>query len=163
VIEEAEWKKPHLVPPPGAPGVLFNVSHSGDYAIIGASNSVEVGVDIEQIRADCPVDDLARRYYAAREHEALRKLAPPRRLLHFYRLWTIKEAVLKCAGMGLSVSPNVLQVRLRAEGIPSMTCMDARHKSLAGFFVRELALADGYVSAVAVDAEYAEIEILNAK
>jgi hypothetical protein len=44
-----------------------------------------------------------------------------------------------------------------------MTCMDARHKSLAGFFVRELALADGYVSAVAVDAEYAEIEILHAK
>jgi hypothetical protein len=64
--------------------------------------------------------------------------------------------------MGLSVAPNVLQVRLKADGMPSMTCMDARHKSLAGFFVRELALADD-VSAVAVDAEYAEIEILHAK
>jgi 4'-phosphopantetheinyl transferase len=163
VIEEAEWKKPHLVAAPGAPSIFFNVSHSGDYAMIGISDTVEVGVDVEQIRADCPVDDLARRYYAAREHEALRKLPSPLRLLHFYRLWTIKEAVLKCAGMGLSVAPNVLQVRLKANGIPSMTCMDARHKSLAGFFVRELALADGYVSAVAVDAEYAEIEILHAK
>ncbi len=163
VIEEAEWKKPHLVATPGAPNVYFNVSHSGDYAIIACSSSVEVGVDIEQIRADCPVEDLSRRYYAASEHEALRKLPPPRRLLHFYRLWTIKEAVLKCAGLGLSVPPDVLHVALRANGIPSMTCVDAVHKSLAGFFVRELALADGYVSAVAVQAESAEVEILNEK
>lgn len=163
VIEESEWKKPRLVAVPGAPCVYFNVSHSGNYAIIACSNSVEVGVDIEQIRADCPVDDLARRYYAATEHEGLRKLSPSRRLLHFYRLWTIKEAVLKCAGLGLSVPPNILQVALRANGIPSMTCLDAAHKSLAGFFVRELALADGYVSAVAVEAESAEIEILKAK
>jgi 4'-phosphopantetheinyl transferase len=162
VIEEAEWKKPHLAARPGAPCVYFNVSHSGDYAIIACSNSVEVGVDIEQIRSDCPVDDLARRYYATSEHEGLRRLPPPGRLLYFYRLWTIKEAVLKCAGLGLSVPPNVLQVELRADGIPSMRCLDAAHQSLAGFFVRELALADGYVSALAVEAEPAEIEILNA-
>ena len=148
---------------PGVASVYFNVSHSGDYAIIGSSDSTEVGVDIEQIRADCPIDDLARRYYTAREHEELRKLPPPRRLLHFYRLWTIKEAVLKCAGLGLSVPPNVLQIQLNANGLPSMTCIDVAHKSLAGFFVRELALADGYASTVAVEAEHAEIEIVNGK
>jgi 4'-phosphopantetheinyl transferase len=93
----------------------------------------------------------------------LRRLPPPGRLSHFYRLWTIKEAVLKCAGLGLSVPPNVLQVELRADGIPSMRCLDAAHQSLAGFFVRELALADGYVSALAVEAESVEIEILNEK
>jgi 4'-phosphopantetheinyl transferase len=163
VIEEADWKKPRLVPSPEAPRVYFNVSHSGDYALIAYSDSMEVGVDIEQIRADCPIDDLARRYYAARELEAFRKLPPPRRLLHFYRLWTIKEAVLKCAGLGLSVPPNVLQVRLNATGIPSMTCMDVAHKSVAGLFVRELTLAEGYVSAVAAESEYTEIEIVNSK
>lgn len=163
VIEEAEWKKPHLVPPPGVPSIYFNVSHSGDYAIIACSKLVEVGVDIERVRADCPVDDLARRYYAASEHEGLRKLPPARRLLDFYRLWTIKEAVLKCAGLGLSVPPNILQVHLHANGLPSLTCLDAARNSLAGFFVRELTLADGYVSAVAVEAEHAEIEILNEK
>lgn len=159
IIEEAEWKKPHLVLPPGAPRVYFNVSHSGDYAIIGCSNTVEVGVDIEQTRADCPVDDLSRRYYSVSEYEGLQKLPPSRRLVNFYRLWTIKEAVLKCAGLGLSVPPNVLQVELRENSVPSLTCLDTAHDFMAGYFVREMPLADGYASAIAVAANEAEIEI----
>ena len=163
VISEAEWQKPRLDLPSGAPFVSFNVSHSGDYVVIAASNSFEVGVDIEQVRADCPVDDLARRYYAEREHHALRKLPPERRLQHFYRLWTVKEAVLKCAGLGLSVPPKLVLVEFQPDGNPTVTPADSAPPSLSGLYVRELDLAAGYVSAVAAQVNYAEIEILNRK
>ena len=110
---------------------------------------------------DCPIDDLARRYYDAREHERLRKSPPSLRLLRFYRLWTIKEAVLKCAGLGLSVPPAAVRVQLTANRKPIITCLDDSHKSLERFSVQELALADGYAGAVAVDAELANIEIIS--
>jgi 4'-phosphopantetheinyl transferase len=103
------------------------------------------------------VDDLARRYYSAAEYGRLRKLGPERRLQDFYRLWTIKEAVLKCAGLGLSVPPAAVNVRLAAE--PAIACTE--HPSFDRFFIHELALADGYAAAVAIDAQHAEIEILS--
>ncbi len=148
IIEEADWTKPRLVLPPGAPPIFFNVSHSGDYALVALSDSAEVGIDIEQTRADCPIDDLARRYYSAGEHQRLRRLSAPRRLHDFYRLWTIKEAVLKCAGLGLSVPPAVVEVRLAADVAPKIHCLDPQRKFLEQISVRELGLSDCYVSAL---------------
>jgi len=151
-IEESANQKPRVAAP-----LFFNVSHSGDYAAIALSDFCEVGIDIEQIRADCPVDDLARRYYSAAENGRLRKLRPERRLQDYYRLWTIKEAVLKCAGLGLSVPPAAVDVQLAAE--TTISC--PAHPSFDRFFIRELALADGYAAAVAIDAQHAKIEILS--
>ena len=160
LIEESEYGKPRLGLPGDAPRVFFNVSHSGDYAVIAESETAEVGVDIEQIRLDCPIDELARRYYAAREFEWLRNLPENQRLQGFYRLWTVKEAVLKCAGLGLSVPTQRIRVRLPNDQAPAVTCSDTGYKALEEFQVRELGLVDCYVSALAVSTNE-EIAIFN--
>lgn len=117
-----------------------------------------MGIDIEQIRADCPIDDLARRYYSAREHQRLRKLSSAARLRDFYRLWTIKESVLKCAGLGLSVPPAVVEVQLDDNVDPQIHSLDADRAFLDQISVRELALAAGYASTVAVESR-AQIQL----
>jgi len=150
VFEEKDGTKPKLVLAAGMPPVFFNVSHSGDYAVIAVCDSAEVGIDIEQIRWDCPIDQLARRYYAAPEFEWLRNLPEDKKLKGFYRLWTIKEAVLKCAGLGLSVPTQSVRVHLTNDLAPTITCSGTSHKELERFQVRELALAEHYGSALAV-------------
>jgi len=150
IIEEADWTKPRLVLPAGAPPVFFNVSHSGDYALVAETDAVEVGIDIEQIRSDCPINELARRYYSVNEYKKLQREPEARRLHDFYRYWTTKEAVLKCAGLGLSVPPAVVEITLAGNAAPTIRCLEPERTFLEQISVRELALADGYVSAVAV-------------
>jgi len=157
-IQEPGNEKPRLAPQPGVAQVFFNISHSGDYALIAVADA-EVGIDIEQIRADCPVEELAQRFFATRESAQLGKMTRPRQLEHFYRLWTVKEAVLKCLGLGLSVPPRVVQVKLDRTAAPAITCGDGEHNAIERYFVRELSVADGYAAAVAVETGLAEIRM----
>jgi 4'-phosphopantetheinyl transferase len=88
---------------PGADGLRFNVSHSGDYALYALSPDLEVGVDVELPRSR-RTDALARRFFAPGEQERLFALDEPARAQAFFRLWTCKEAFLKATGEGLSRS-----------------------------------------------------------
>lgn len=74
----------------------FNVSHSGDYALIAVSPEAPVGADIQQHRDRTRWQALAERFFAPEEAASLQSLDD------FYRLWVTKEAVLKALGTGIS-------------------------------------------------------------
>lgn len=103
-FQEGQFGKPRLTQT-AAPH--FNMSHSGDWALIGVSATGPLGVDIE---AHAPMEDvqaLAERNYTVAERESLRASKDP--LTDFLRCWTRKEACLKALGSGLSIEPNVFE------------------------------------------------------
>lgn len=102
--------KPALAPISGGSQtpLHFNLSHSGDFAAIAAGDKT-VGVDIEQWRNDLPVTELAS--YGFRTDESASLLESSQPLPLFYRLWTAKEAVMKCTGLGMSLPPASIIVR----------------------------------------------------
>ncbi len=99
--------KPELSPGGSGPPLSFNLSHSGDFAAI-AIGAEPVGVDIESWNDDLPVADLADHAFRPEESAAIRSCAEPRLL--FYQLWTAKEAVMKCTGLGMSLPPASIQI-----------------------------------------------------
>lgn len=142
--------KPHLV---SAPAIEFNLTHSGELALIALSRNRAVGVDVESLgRKGFDIPALARRVLCPREHEWLFRIEEHSRAQAFLRLWACKEAVSKAAGAGftagfaqIETDPNVLfserSQQLRAVG--------------GNWCLHVLELGEGYVGALAVAVESA--------
>ena len=88
----------------------FNLSHSGEYVILGVSDN-EIGVDIEQI---APVDmRVAKRCYTSSELQWMNEQGCDDA---FYRIWTAKESVMKATGLGFKLSPKSFSVMPVSDG-----------------------------------------------
>ncbi len=80
--------------------VSFNVSHSGRHGLIAIAPVGRVGVDIEE-RSDRPyLDTVIEAVLSREERSEIEGLSNDLRLYSFYRLWTIKEAIIKAIGVG---------------------------------------------------------------
>ena len=97
---------------PETEGAHFNVSHSGDYALIAISKTRIVGVDIERMNRAMANDRIPERFFSPSEVRALRSLPEPHQLRGFFTCWTRKEAYVKARGLGLSLALDSFDVSL---------------------------------------------------
>jgi 4'-phosphopantetheinyl transferase len=142
--------KPSLARETGVHPVRFNVSHSGALALYVFTRGREVGIDVEHARADFAGDDIATRFFSAREVAALRAVAPALRTEAFFNCWTRKEAYIKAIGEGLSHPLDTFAVTL-APGEPAALLHSADASESSRWTLRELNPAPGYAAALAVE------------
>src|SRR5207237_1874899 len=93
--------KPALPPRLDGTRLEFNLSHSGDMAVLAISRGPAVGVDVEQVIRVSELDSIASRFFSASEKAALNAVPAHARDSAFYSCWTRKEAFLKALGDGL--------------------------------------------------------------
>jgi len=106
------YGKPELSGAGAASGASFNLAHSGGLAVFAISRRRTLGIDIERIQAESAGEDIARRYFSAREVSDLQTLPPEDRVAAFFRCWTRKEAYLKALGTGLQTPLDSFSVSL---------------------------------------------------
>lgn len=80
----------------------FNLTDSGDLAVLAVSAAGEVGVDVEEEQADRPPLEILPQL-APMERDAITSHPPQERSSALYRTWVRKEAYLKARGDGLSL------------------------------------------------------------
>ena len=152
IFHSNRWGKPALAEP-GASSLLFNLSHSGDKALIALSRTREVGVDIERVRPDLAVEALAARYFSTSEAAALTALPESERRQAFFQLWARKEAYLKGCGTGISGGLGRFSFAYdRAGGHWSVQSSD--DPRAANWSVRDVPAGDDYTAAVAAEREW---------
>lgn len=135
----------------------FNVSHSGEYAVLALVQGRAVGVDIERMRAAVNWRGVAHTAFSASERAALLAASPLHRLDTFYRLWTAKEAYLKACGAGLSVPLEAVSVALVGADIAVAQAVPGDVRQWQGQGVPlPAALAPTYRAAVVVQAAATE-------
>jgi len=90
----------------------FNVSHSGNRAVFAFFKGTEIGVDIEKIKTDFDVLELAQNFFSKTEIASLEKQPKSELARAFFRCWTRKESFIKAEGSGLSFPLDKFTVSL---------------------------------------------------
>ena len=125
----------------------FNVSHSAEMALFGFTLGREIGVDVEQIRPDRSTREIAERFFAPREVEALFALPKEEQTNGFFRCWTRKEAYIKAKGKGLAIPLSSFAVSL-VETASLVWVQDASDEA-PRWRLRKIKLDGGYAGCVA--------------
>jgi 4'-phosphopantetheinyl transferase len=107
-LEAGPHGKPKLK---GEARLRFNLSHSGDLAVVAVALDREVGIDVERIDPDRDALALAQRALPPEDAAAVATATPAERPGVFHAAWTRYEAAAKCLGTGLRIDPTELALR----------------------------------------------------
>ena len=141
-IARTRLGKPYVADLPSADGLRFSMSHAGDVTLVAVAFGREIGIDVERVRRDVELDEIARMQFSPREIDALAGLPDGQRSLAFFTIWVRKEALAKAQGGGISA--NFLRRLSVGAGPPGPIAWDGRRWDL-----RDVELGPGYVAALA--------------
>jgi 4'-phosphopantetheinyl transferase len=126
-IEELSW-------------LSFNLSHSGMRAMCSIG-SFENGCDVERVHT-MRMEQISSRFYSKKEQSFLASIEDQaEREDAFFRLWTLKESVIKFTGRGMTQGLDTFSMDLGGKH-PVMTEEPGGLVSTCRF--REYQLGDGY-------------------
>lgn len=127
VLGRSDRGKPLVAEPAGA---ACSVAHRAGHSLVAAGWIGAVGADLEVVRDDLPLGEIAETCFSRSEADWLRGVPDGVRALGFTLVWAVKEAVLKASGQGIAAG-------LAAPAVP----VDALAPLLAGAPCLELVLA----------------------
>jgi 4'-phosphopantetheinyl transferase len=129
----------------------FNLSHSGEVAVVAAGWDRAVGVDVELCRPLPDLAALAARSFAPRERAVLDALPETERPAAFFRCWTRKEAFIKATGLGLAQPLDGFVVSLAPDEPACFLDIEGDPDALARWTLHDLQPPDGYAGALVVE------------
>ncbi len=100
VFERGAHGKPLLVQTGTASPRHFSLTHSAGLVACAISSAHAIGIDAEAIDRATDVIRIATRYFTMEEAQAVLRSSAGDRAARFFELWTLKEALLKAAGIG---------------------------------------------------------------
>lgn len=107
-----QHKKPYIEEQYNNKSVEFNISHSGDYALIAITLNNKIGVDIEKINQEADFESLSNRFFSEKEKQELLHLNKDEQLDAFFRAWVRKESFIKATGEGIAFGLDKFSVSL---------------------------------------------------
>lgn len=133
-----------------AENLEFNVSHSGEVALLAFTRGRQVGVDVEHVRENFDHEAIAGRFFSRQEQQQLAELAPAERYRGFFRCWTRKEAYIKAEGTGLSLPLHQFDVSLETGEASLLLATRPESAEAARWTLCEVPAGDSYLAALCV-------------
>jgi 4'-phosphopantetheinyl transferase len=139
----------------------FNLSHSGDFALLAITQEYKVGVDVERIRPELEHESIARRFFSPNEVSELMALPSEQREIAFFNAWTRKEAYIKAQGLGLSLPLDSFDVSLTPNKPAILRAIRPDARAAFDWTLLSLDVEPNYTAAAAVEGQSLEIRLLD--
>lgn len=110
VIAQDDLGKPFALLGDKSVRVSFSVSHSGGHGLIALARQGRVGVDVEELNTPRGLELLIDSVLSPGERACVSSGNRTERTRDFLRLWTMKEALIKALGTGLSLDMSAFEV-----------------------------------------------------
>jgi 4'-phosphopantetheinyl transferase len=118
----------------GHPQAAFNVTHSGQHALIAISAARRVGIDVQVVDPALRWPELLDLVCTADERRMLVTSPEPAQLPMFFRCWTGKEALLKATGAGIAEGLQRVSLDFLSPGAQRLSDPMNQHACAAAVF-----------------------------
>ncbi len=133
---------------PRAARLDLNMAHRENVFVAALSTDRRVGIDVELIRDGLDIESLANGHFCPAERQWLMALEPRQRQEAFYRCWTLKEALAKALGQGMSLGMDQIETALNADGSLRLVSVNGSQQLASGWQVTHRLCQLGDVSAL---------------
>ncbi|MBZ5521978.1 MAG: 4'-phosphopantetheinyl transferase superfamily protein [Acidobacteriia bacterium] len=135
----------------------FNLSHSGELALLAITRDQIVGVDVELHRPDFAGEAIADRFFSAEEAGKLRTLPEEQKVEAFFNCWTRKEAYVKARGEGLTIPLDSFDLTFAPGEPPALLRVAGHPEELLRWSLYNLTPGEGYAGALLVEGREHEL------
>lgn len=153
-----EHGKPEL--DPGFHQLRFNLSHSKSVGLIAVTMKSRIGVDVELIKDNEDITQIAQRFFSPGEIEQLLNQPDSQRDEAFFRCWTRKEAYLKALGVGMLIPLNQFEVDFVPGVPPRIKHTGGNEGEAARWSLYHIDPQEKYIGALAVEGKPADLRFL---
>lgn len=105
-----DYGKPYVV----GQKIAFNHSHSSDLSALFISDELQdIGIDLEQLQRKVRFESMAQHCFHNDEYRLWQQQG--KTSAHWFKVWTVKEAVLKASGLGIRINLNQLNTQIQRD------------------------------------------------
>jgi len=131
--------------------ICFSVSNSHGLGAVAIALNKELGLDIEQVRANKEKHLIAKKEFSKEEYEWFNGQPGSMKEQAFFELWTCKEAYLKGKGLGLSEPLNNFAVDL-CDHAPRLIWSKFDENDPLNWSLYRPDIKSGYIACLAIEA-----------
>jgi len=145
--------KPELDPYRNYADISFNMSHTREMILIGVTRNHRIGVDIVKMEPSYRYEDTAAYIFTPAEKSLMQRTEPALRYQVFFRIWALKEALLKATGGTLTMMKSTDVSEITHEIFSFPWCSLHYQHTQQPFFICQFNSGSGHHGVIAAESK----------